>query len=91
MIIGRLTTAGAPFAKLGEGSLALHRALGRELCSERDSRKTCTRVGEDIESIGGNVVTVLFPGSARHDLTPANLAMTITREVKRLRSAATHG
>ena len=54
-------------------------------------RKICIRVGDDIESIGGDVVTVLFPGSARHDLTPANLAMTITREVSRLRSANTRG
>ena len=80
-----------PFPKLGEGSIALHRALGRELCSERDRRKVCIRVGDDIESIGGDVVTVLFPGSARHDLTSANLAMTITREVRRLRSANTRG
>ncbi|WP_267383072.1 MULTISPECIES: glycoside hydrolase family 75 protein [unclassified Sphingomonas] len=75
-----------PFAKLGEGSIALHRALGRELCSERGPDTSCTRVGDDIESIGDNVVTVLFPGSARHDLTPANLAITISREVRRLRS-----
>ena len=77
-----------PFAKLGEGSIALHRALGRELCLERGSDNICKLVGDDIESIGGDVVTVLSPGSGRHNLTPTNLAMTITREVKRLRSAA---
>ncbi len=36
-----------PFAKLGEGSIALHRALGRELCSVRGPDEACTRVGDD--------------------------------------------
>lgn len=74
-----------PFGKLGEGSIALHRALDRELCSSRDASRTCTDVSDGIESIGGDVVTVLFPDSARHNLTPATLAMTIRREVERLR------
>jgi hypothetical protein len=63
-----------PFAKLGEGSLALHRALGRELCTEREPTGACRRVVDGMESIGGDVVTVLFPSTARTDLTPANIA-----------------
>ena len=74
-----------PFGKLGEGSIALHRALGRELCSSRDAAKVCTDVSDGIESIGGDVVTVLYPGSARPGLTPATLPTTIRREVERLR------
>jgi hypothetical protein len=68
-----------PFAKLGEGSLALHRALGRELCVQRDEKGVCRRVVDQMESIEGNVTTILFPGTARHDLTPANIA-SIVRE-----------
>lgn len=68
-----------PFAKLGEGSMALHRALGRELCAERDAAGACARVVDPMESIGGDVTTVLFPGSARAGLTPATVA-AVTRE-----------
>jgi hypothetical protein len=75
-----------PFEKLGEGSLALHRALGRELCAARDRKRTCTRVADPMESIDGNVVTVLFPNSARNDLTPATIAATIGSEVAKLRA-----
>jgi len=77
-----------PFEKLGEGSLALHRALGRELCAARDTKRVCTRVVDPMESIDGDVVTVLFPGSARSGLTPQTIAQTIRSEVARLRSEA---
>jgi len=77
-----------PFEKLGEGSLALHRALGRELCTARDSDARCTQVVDPMESIDSDVVTVLFPGSARHDLTPKTIAATIRSEVARLRAAS---
>jgi hypothetical protein len=77
-----------PFEKLGEGSIALHRALGRELCAKRDAAGVCVRVVEPMESIDGNVVTVLFPGSARDDLTPATIARTIPIEVALLRAQA---
>lgn len=69
-----------PFAKLGEGSLALHRALGRQLCVERDSTGECSRVVDNMESIGGGVRTVLFPGTARRDLTPRNIASIVHEE-----------
>ena len=80
-----------PFAKLGEGSIALHRALERELCSARDAKGICTVVSDEIESIGGDVVTVLFPGSARHDLTPATIEATVRHEVERLRHRSRWG
>lgn len=69
-----------PYAKLGEGSLALHRALGRELCVERDVSGTCRRMVDDMESIGGDVTTVLFPGTARNDLTPNNIARIVRKQ-----------
>ena len=67
-----------PFAKLGEGSLALHRALGRELCVRRDPSGVCRHVVDGMESIGSDVVTVLFPGTARRELTAANI-VAVTR------------
>jgi hypothetical protein len=69
-----------PFAKLGEGSLALHRALGRELCSKRDAAGVCHRVVDEMDSIAGGVTTILFPGSARQDLTPNNIARLVREE-----------
>lgn len=77
-----------PFEKLGEGSLALHRALGRELCAARERGGVCTRVVDPMESIDGGVLTVLFPGSARAGLTPATIGRTIRAEVTRLRGEA---
>jgi hypothetical protein len=73
-----------PYAKLGEGSLALHRALGRELCVRRDPAGNCRRVVDPMDSIRGDVTTVIFPGTARHGLTPATIAATTRREGLRL-------
>ena len=80
-----------PFEKLGEGSLALHRALGRELCVARNSTGACRRVIERMESIGGDVTTVLFPHSARTGLTPANIAGIVRAEGLRRWHAAQAG
>jgi len=79
-----------PFEKLGEGSLALHRALGRELCVARTSAGTCRRVIERMESIGGNVTTVLFPHTARTGLTPATIAQVVRTEGLRHWQAMQH-
>ena len=73
-----------PFSLLGEGSLALHRALGRELCARRDAAGVCRYVPSTIESIEGDVTAVLFPGSATPGLTAATLAQTVQREGWRL-------
>jgi hypothetical protein len=69
-----------PYSKLGEGSLALHRLLGRDQCTKRDDRGICVAVVEDMASIGQGVTTILFPGSARRDLTPANIGAVTRRE-----------
>ena len=69
-----------PFEKLGEGSLALHRALGRELCRVRTDGGTCRRVIERMASIGGDVTTVLFPHTARNDVTSATIARIVREE-----------
>lgn len=73
-----------PPNKLGEGSLALHRALGRELCAARDGGGVCVEVPDDITSIEEGVTTILFPGSARSDLTPDNVEAVVRSEGLRL-------
>lgn len=79
-----------PFAKLGEGSLALHRALGRELCARRGADGVCRRVVDPMESVGGDVTTVLFPGSAHPDLTQATLPDAVRHVGLALWRAARH-
>lgn len=76
-----------PFPKIGEGSMALHRALGRELCRRRVA-SVCTAVVDPMESIEGDVTTILFPGTARDDLTPANVAAITRSEGMRLWAAS---
>ncbi len=72
-----------PYPLLGEGSLALHRALGHDWCVRRNGAGTCIAVADEVESIGGDVTTVLFPGSAPQGLTPATIAETVRREALR--------
>lgn len=69
-----------PYSKLGEGSLALHRALDHEQCVGRAADAVCTRVDDEGRSITSDVTTILFPGSARTDLTQANVASVVERE-----------
>ncbi|RST29816.1 hypothetical protein HMF7854_02490 [Sphingomonas ginkgonis] len=73
-----------PAAKLGEGSLALHRALGNEQCVTKDSKGVCSRVDNEGDGIDADVTTILFPGSARSDLTPGSIAAVTRREGLRL-------
>jgi hypothetical protein len=73
-----------PYAKLGEGSLALHEKLGRKLCLEHDAGGACNHVVEGMESITGKVTTILFPKTARTDLTPATINATVQHEGMRL-------
>ena len=75
-----------PYDRLGEGSLALHRALGHEQCAVRDAHDTCTQAKFQL-SIESDVVTVLVPGTARTDLTPENLAAVVRSEGARLWAA----
>ncbi|WP_174286869.1 glycoside hydrolase family 75 protein [Sphingomonas bacterium] len=80
-----------PYAKLGEGSLALHQALGRRLCTARGGGGQCTAVVSPMESMTGGVTTILFPGSARGDLTSANIAGIVRVEGMQLLAAARKG
>jgi hypothetical protein len=66
-----------PYNKLGEGSLALHRALGRELCTDRGGDGVCRHVVGDMTSIDDGVTTVLFPGSRPQGLTPDNVEAVV--------------
>ena len=80
-----------PYAKLGEGSLALHHALGRRLCTAHGPDGRCSAMVEPMESITGEVTTMLFPGSARTDLTPANIRAIVRAEGLRLLAQARAG
>ena len=73
-----------PYNKLGEGSLALHRALGRELCTDRDAGGVCRHVVDGMTSIDDGVTTILFPGSRPDDLNPANVEAMVKTEGLRL-------
>lgn len=73
-----------PYNKIGEGSLALHRALGRELCTDRDAGGVCRHVVDGMTSIDDGVTTILFPGSRRGDLTPNNVEAVVRAEGLRL-------
>jgi hypothetical protein len=70
---------GGPFSKLGEGSIALHRALGRELCATQNSDGACRKMAPHMGSLSGPFVTIVFLGSRISGLTPANIA-TRTRD-----------
>lgn len=72
-----------PYSKLGEGSLALHRALDHEQCVGRKAHDVCSRVDNEGESITADVTTILFPGSAQDGLTPANIEAVVKREGSR--------
>jgi hypothetical protein len=72
-----------PYTKLGEGSLALHRSLGHEQCAMRDTADVCLQSKEQA-SIDEDVVTILVPGTARHDLTAETLEAAVPREAMRL-------
>lgn len=65
---------GGSFSKLGEGSIALNRALGRELCATKNSGGACRTMRPHMGSLPGPFVTILFPGSRTSGLTPANIA-----------------
>jgi Fungal chitosanase of glycosyl hydrolase group 75 len=73
-----------PYNKLGEGSLALHRALGRELCTDRDAGGVCRQVVDGMTSIDDGVITILFPGSRPGDLTQDNVEAVVKTEGLRL-------
>ena len=76
-----------PWPKLGEGSLALHRALGHDQCLRRDAAGVCRGGSDDMASIDRDVVTVIFPGSAPSDLTAADVGAVVADRAARLWAA----
>ena len=90
-VVPVIVADGGPFNKLGEGSMALHRAFNRELCAERNTAGQCIRPnGAANRSIESGVTTILFPGSARADLTTANVRAVTCAEGARLWRAFRH-
>lgn len=79
-VVPVLVADGGPFNKIGEGSIALHRRLGRELCAARDAEGRCIRVVRPLSGIGSGVVTVVFPGSAPAGLRPDTIEAVVERE-----------
>lgn len=79
-VVPVLVADGGPFNKVGEGSLALHRALGRELCAARDSAGRCERIVRPLSGIAAGVTTVIFPGTALTNVTPETIADAVARE-----------
>src|SRR5271165_688354 len=73
-IVPVIVADGGPFNKIGEGSMALHRALGTELCLNRDSQGICTKVNLHPSSIGEGVTTIVFAGSSLPGVKAADVA-----------------
>jgi hypothetical protein len=71
---------GGPYNKLGEGSAAAFEALGEDRCREHNADGFCTRYRD--ASIEKDVVTIIFPGSRRDDLTAANVMEVMCEEAK---------
>lgn len=83
-VIPVLVADGGPFPKLGEGSIALHRRLGRELCAKKDVQGRCLSIKRPLSSHPGPLVTVLFPKSRRKDLKARNATELVEQEGERL-------
>ncbi len=63
-----------PSDRIGEGSIALSEALGFNPWQERDGTR------QIVSGIEGDVLMIVFPGSAPRDLTPENVnAKTVER------------
>jgi hypothetical protein len=60
------------FNKIGEGSIALHRALGFEYCQQRNETADCIRI-RPAARIRSGVVTLLFTNSRPEGMTPDNI------------------
>lgn len=78
---------GGPFNKLGEGSIALHRRLGKELCKTKDAEGRCTTMVSPLSSQAGPFVTILFPGTKRADVRASNIVEITKTEGERLWAA----
>jgi hypothetical protein len=87
-IVPVIVADGGPFSKLGEGSIALHRRLGQELCRTKDTLGRCTTIVEPQRSLTGPFVTVIEPGSRRRDVTAANVTQITKSEGERIWASA---
>lgn len=63
---------GGPFNKLGEGSIALHRSFGKELCKKRNNG-ICIDIKRPLSSIRSGITYVIFPGSRPKGLNLKNM------------------
>lgn len=72
-----LVADGGPHNKLGEASSAVFKAVGEDRCETWNAAGWCEKYRDF--SVDANVVTILFPGSRRGDLTPSN-ALSIMRK-----------
>lgn len=82
-IVSIIVADTGPFNKIGEGSMALHRALGNDFCRTRDAAGNCTETKRG-SSIGRGVTTVVFPGSAPSGLTPETIAEVVNQQGRAL-------
>lgn len=73
-VVPVIVADGGPFNKVGEGSMALHRALGTELCRSRNTDGVCTKVNPNPSSISSGVTTIIFTNSLPHGATAATVA-----------------
>jgi hypothetical protein len=78
---------GGPFNKLGEGSIALHRALGHEQCGAWTPEGRCARLAPWFGSLPGGAVTILWPNSVPPGLAPGNVVALTTQRVAPLWNA----
>jgi len=66
LIVPVMAADTGPFYKIGEGSLALHRALGIEFCRSRDAQQNCTSTKPG-GSMPSGVTTIMYPRYDRLD------------------------
>jgi hypothetical protein len=83
-VVPVIVADGGPFNKIGEGSMALHRALGTELCLTRSNEGICTKVNLHPSSIEGGVTTIIFVDSGTPGATAATVEKATQQEATKL-------
>jgi hypothetical protein len=83
-IVPVVVADGGPFNKIGEGSVALHRALGREFCLSRNADGICVKLNPNPSSIDSGVTTIIFVDSGIPGITAATLPKVTHDEAMRL-------
>jgi hypothetical protein len=84
IVVPVIVADGGPFNKIGEGSMALHRALGTELCLTRNSEGNCTKVNLHPSSIEGGATTIIFVDSGTPGATAATVEKATEQEATKL-------